>query len=228
MGYYGRLSLKLSAQNLRREGKSYNEIVRQLKLPKSTVSGWCKDIPLTRKQRLVLYANKTTGALKGSAVAAQKKIATRIKITQCLFDQGMKEVGTLTKRERFIAGIAYYSAEGTKTDQGCVFSNADPAIITFMVNWFKEFSTLPITKFHGAVWIHDNQSVSLALTYWSRLTGIPKSRFYKTYVVKAKDKSKKIRKQVHKHGIFALYVSNTELQRKIMGWIGGILQKPML
>lgn len=228
MGYYGKLEFKLQAQSLRKQGKSYSEIMNALSLSKSTVSDWCKDVPLSSKIRARLYANKTTGALRGSAIAAQRKIAARLQITKSLYLDGAHEVGKLDKRDRFIAGIAYYSAEGTKTDKGCAFSNSDPAIITFMVKWFREFGNVPLTKFHAAIWIHHNQSVQRALTYWSTLTGIPKANFYKSYVVRNKDKSKKIRKQLHQHGVVSLYVSNVKLQRKIMGWIGGILQKPMI
>lgn len=228
MGYYGKLELKQKAQKLRKRGRSYQEITRLLNVPKSTISDWCKDIILSDKQIFRLYKNKLTGALKGSAIASQKKILTRLKSTELLFKQGLQEVGQLSKRDKFIAGIAYYSSEGTKTDKGCAFANADPKIICFMINWFREFGGLPVNKFHGAIWIHKNQGEQAALNYWSSLTSIPKTNFYKSYIVENKNKSKKIRKQIHPYGIFSLYVSNVALQRKIMGWIGGVLQKPMI
>ncbi len=228
MGYYGNLELKQRARTLRKAGKSYNEIMLALKLPKATVSDWCKDVPLSTKQLSKLYTNKTTGALKGSIIAAQRKMALRIQLTKTLFEKGVREVGKLTKRDRFIAGIAYYSAEGTKTDNGCAFANSDPAVIRFMVDWFREFGGLPPDKFHGALWIHRNQDEPAARSFWSSLTEIPKTHFYKSYIVENKGKSKKIRKQLHNYGVFSLYISSTALQRKIMGWIGGILQKPMV
>lgn len=228
MGYYGKLELKNRARLLRKEGKSYNEIIQLLGLSKSTVSDWCKDVRLSKKQLAKLYTNKTTGALKGSIIAAQRKIAKRIQSTKAIYEKGARDIGALSKRDKFIAGIAYYSAEGTKTDKGCAFSNSDPSVIKFMVNWFIEFGRLPQDKLHGAIWIHDNQHEQVAINYWSNLTGISKNNFYKSYIVKNKKDSKKIRKKLHNYGVFCLYISDVVLQRKIMGWIGGILQKPMV
>ncbi|MEK9143424.1 MAG: hypothetical protein AAB481_02235 [Patescibacteria group bacterium] len=226
MGYYGRLELKLKAQEMRKGGRSYNEIIVALKLPKTTVSDWCKDIQLTKSQLFRLYQSKKVGALKGSIIAANRKKAKRIYETEVLYRQGIKDVGKLTKRNRFIAGIALYAAEGTKGDKSCAFANSDPAIIKFMVDWFKEFGNLEAKKFRAALWLHDNLDDEKAKLYWSRLTRIPVTNFYKTYFVKNKDTSKKIRKNIHSYGVITIYVSNVLLIRKLMGWIGGILQKP--
>lgn len=226
MGYYGRLELKLKAQEMRKGGKSYNEIISSLNLPKTTVSDWCKDIQLTNPQLQKLYQSKKAGALKGSIIAANRKKANRLHETEFLYKQGVKEVGNLTKRERFVAGIAFYSAEGTKSDKCCAFANSDPAIIKLMVNWFQEFGNLRIEKFHAALWLHDELDEKKAKRYWSSLTGIPIEHFYKSYLVKDKKDSKKIRKNLHSYGVLTLYVSNVILIRKLMGWIGGILQKP--
>jgi len=226
MGYYGRLELKLKAQEMRRGGRSYNEIIVALELPKATVSDWCKDIRLTKSQLLKLYQSKKAGALKGSIIAANRKKANRIHETEVLYRQGIKEVGKLTKRNRFIAGIALYAAEGTKGGKSCAFANSDPSIIKFMVDWFKEFGNLEVKKFRAALWLHDNLDEGKAKLYWSRLTRIPAANFYKTYFVKNKNTSKKIRKNLHLYGVITIYVSNVLLIRKLMGWIGGILQKP--
>ncbi|KKW12940.1 MAG: hypothetical protein UY48_C0007G0029, partial [Candidatus Gottesmanbacteria bacterium GW2011_GWB1_49_7] len=180
MGYYGRLELKLQARKLRSQGVSYLEIMKRLKLPKSTVSDWCSDVVLTKAQLLKLYKNKTSGALKGSIIAAKRKQAARILQTKKLFSEGKKEINTLSKRDRFIAGIAFYASEGTKTDKGCSFANSDPAIIRFMVRWFREFGHVPSDKFRGAIWLHEGLNEKKAKEYWSKVAGIPLEHFYKT------------------------------------------------
>lgn len=226
MGYYGRLDLKLKAQNLRRQGRSYNEIMQKMHLSKSTVSDWCKDIQLTDKQLYKLYENKKTGALKGSIVAARLKQKARKMQTEELFKKGKKEVGILNKRDRFIAGIALYAAEGTKVDKGCCFSNSDPALIKFMTDWFREFGGVPIAKFRGALWLHEGLNETEAKKFWSSVANIPVHQFYKSYIAINKKHSRKIRKNLHNYGVFSFYVSDVTLLRKVMGWIGGILQKP--
>lgn len=225
MGYYGRLELKKKAQKMRTQGKSYLEIVHKLHIPKSTISDWCKNIQLTNKQLNVLYKNKITGALKGSIIAAENKKKLRKKQVKTLYIKGSKDIGKLTKRDRFIAGIAFYASEGTKSDKGCAFANSDPTIIKFMVNWFKEFGNVPDIKFHGALWIHHNLNELRAKKFWSLITGIPVKQFYKSYRVGLKEHSKKIRKNIYENGVFTLYISDVTLIRIIMGWIGGLTNK---
>jgi len=226
MGYYGRLELKERARTMRSHGKSYLKIMHILHIPKSTISDWCQDIQLTHAQLRVLYENKKTGAMKGSIIAAENKKKLRRSQINELYLKGCKEIGHLTERERFIAGVAFYASEGTKSDKGCAFSNSDPAIIKFMVQWFKEFCKVADSKFHGALWIHHNLDEVKARDFWSSTTKIPVKQFYKTYRVGLKENSKKIRKNIHENGVFTLYVSDVALIRKIMGWIGGLTNKP--
>lgn len=226
MGYYGRLDLKLKAQQMRRDGKSYAEIMAELKLPKATTSDWCKDIILNEEQKKRLYQNKKTGALKGNIIGAKRQQEKRQIVSQKLYEQGLIEVGKLNKRERFISGIAMYMAEGTKVDKGCCFSNSNPEMVKFMVEWFKEFGEKSIHSFRGAIWLHEGLDEDAAKKYWSTNTGIPLKQFYKTYIAKPKTNSRKIRKNIHSYGVFSFYVNDVMLLRKIMGWIGGIINKP--
>lgn len=213
---------------MRKRGKSYIEIMQTLHIPKSTVSDWCHDVKLTTSQIDHLYRSKKSGALKGSIIAAKNKQARRIKETEKLFDLGMKDVGVLSKRDRFLAGIAFYASEGTKSDKGCSLANADPTIIKFMVDWFREFGHVPQKKFYGAIWLHEGLSEDKAKNFWSKLTRIPLEHFYKTYIAQNKTDSKKIRKNIHEHGVFSFYVSDVVLYRKIRGWIGGVLRGSMI
>jgi hypothetical protein len=226
MGYFGKLELKQQAQQMRKSGKSYSEIILKLHLSKSTVSDWCRDIILTKKQIIHLYESKKSGALKGSYIAAKNKIKQRIQRTNESYQSGMSEIGHMSKRDKFITGIALYAAEGTKIDKGCCISNSDPSIIRFMTEWFHIFGGVGKEKFRGAIWLHEGLDENIAKQFWSQITGIPEHHFYKTYIAKDKINSKKIRKNKHQYGIFSLYVNNTALLRKIMGWIAGTIEKP--
>lgn len=228
MGYYGRLELKLQAREMRSRGKSYGEIIHTLKLSKSTVSDWCHDVLLTKSQLDRLYKSKKSGGLKGSVIAAKNKQEKRIKETEKLFNQGKKEIGALSKRDRLLAGIAFYASEGTKSDKGCSVANSDPAIIKFMVDWFREFGLVPQEKFYGAIWLHEGLNEDKAKRFWSKQTRIPLDHFYKTYIALNKTDSKKIRKNIHENGVFSFYVSDVVLYRKIRGWIGGVLAGSMI
>lgn len=221
MSYAGKLELKLKARKLRGQGWSIKAIEKELQVSRSSVSLWVRDVKLTRKQFDRLYLNKRTGQLKGSIIAAMNKIKDREEITAKLMEEGRKEVGKLSKRDKFMIGVALYAGEGAKTDGSVDFANSDPKLISFMMNWIRDFCSVPEKKFRGSLYLHDNLDKIKAKQFWSKLTGIPLSQFTKTYIVK--NNPKRLRKVKHIHGVFRITVSDINLHRKIMGWISGIL-----
>ena len=222
MSYAGKLELKLKARELRKKGLSIKEIQRKLKVSLSSVSLWARDVKLTRKQLEKLYLNKRTGNLKGSIIAARNKIKEREEITKKLNKQGEKDIGKLTKRDKFIAGVALYFGEGGKTDGDITFSNSDSRAIKFMVGWFREFCKVPDKKFRGSLYIHDNLDRKKAEKFWSNLTGIPLNQFTKAYIVK--NNTKRLRKVKHIFGVFRISVSDANLHRKVMGQINRLFK----
>lgn len=222
MSYVGKLDLKLRAQKLRKNGLSVKEIEKELRVSRSSVSLWVRDIKLTDKQLKKLYLNRNTGRLKGSIIAAMNKIRTREKLTEKLLQEGVDEIGNLSKRDRFIAGVSLYFAEGSKSDRSVSFSNSDPLAIKFMVDWFRCFCNVPESKFRINIYIHDNLDEMKAKKFWSRLTNISLDQFGKSYIVK--NNPNRLRKTKHINGILRITVSNANLHRKIMGWIAGLLQ----
>lgn len=222
MSYAGKLDLKLKAQKLRRQGWSIKAIEKELQVSRSSVSLWARDIKLTKSQLEKLYLNKKTGQLKGSIIAAMNKIRDREEITAKLMREGKKEIGRLSKRDRFVAGVALYCGEGSKTDGSVDFANLDPKLISFMMSWMRDFCNVPEEKFRGSLYLHDNLDEIKAKQFWSKLSGISLSQFTKTYIVK--NNPKRLRKVKHIHGVFRITVSDINLHRKIMGWISGVLK----
>jgi len=217
----GKLDLKIKAKELRSQGHSIKEIKNILNVSLSSVSIWVRDIELTNKQLKELYLNKRTGNLKGSIIAAQNKIKAREEKTKIIKESAKKEVGMMSKRDRFIAGVAIYAGEGGKTDRDISFVNADPKFIKFMIDWFKEFCDVPAEKFRGSIYIHDNLDEKKALSYWSSLTGIPLNQFTKSYI--AKNNPDRLRNKKHLMGIFRIKVCNADLHRRIIGWVDGMV-----
>lgn len=219
MGYFGKLEDKLKAQELRKQGLSYKEILQNISVSKDTISRWCRDIALTDKQKSRLLINKQFGQRKGSLVAADNKRRKRIERTEQIRKEARIDIGKLSKRDKFIAGIALYAGEGDKADGGVGFSNADPKLIKFMMDWFRQFHKIPESKFRGAIWLHEGLDEAKAKEFWSEITGIPLSQFRKTYIAKVKKDSKKIRKNIHQYGVFAIRFSDSTIHRRIIGWI---------
>lgn len=219
MGYHGKWDERLRAQELRKYGLSYGEILQHIRVSKGTLSLWCKDVELTFEQKARLMSNKRFGQKKGSIIAADNKRRARIENTKAIFKKATLEIGYLTKRERFFIGISLYAGEGNKSQNSTGFANSNPYLIKFMIGWFREFCRVPSAKFRGAIWIHEELDSGKAKKYWSELTGIPQNQFHKTYIAKDKVDSKKIRKNIHQFGIFTIRFSDVQKQRMILGWI---------
>lgn len=222
MGYAGKLDLKLKAQSLRKSGVSIKEIQKRLGVSRSSVSLWVRDIKLTKEQLKKLYLNKRTGGLKGSIIAAMNKIKAREELTQRLLKEGIKEIGSLSKRDKFITGVAMYFAEGDKGDKNVSFSNSDPRAIKFMVDWLRNFCEVPEKKFRISLYIHDNLDERKAKNFWTKLTKISLSQFRKSYIVK--NNPRRLRKVKHIFGVLRVTVSNVNLGRKIKGWVSGMFR----
>lgn len=219
MGFTDLYKEKLLAQKLRKKGYSYKEILRHMTVSKDTLSRWCRDIPLTLVQQKKLLEKKRLGQRKGSLIAAENKRRERLYRTKQLHNEAKRELGRLKDREKFIAGVALYAAEGDKTDGKGGFANSDPKLIKFMSEWLVKYAKISPARLRGAIWLHEGLDEMKAKKFWSSLTNIPLNQFHKTYIAKVKNDSKKIRKNLHEFGVFSIIFSDTEKHRKIMGWI---------
>lgn len=224
MGYVGKIDLKFKAIELRKKGLSYKQIKLRIPVSKDTLSRWCRDVVLSPEQLEILTNRKIVGSERGRILGAKTLQLKRINQIREMFQEGKKEVGSMSKRDVFIAGIALYLGEGYKTDKSIGFANSDPKIIEFMMSWFRNFCDIDEAKFTGQIWIHDDKNRFKAEKYWSDLTKIPLTRFSKTYIVENKTNSKKIRKNIHEYGVFSIRISDAKVQRRILGWTSGILE----
>ncbi|MFH1388946.1 MAG: hypothetical protein ABIG86_02930 [Patescibacteria group bacterium] len=224
MGYCGKLELKFKAQDLRKKGWSYSEIRRAVNVSKGTLSLWCRDVAITEEQALNLFKKKLVGAEKGRIIGAKRQQKKRMDNIKQLAKEGRKQVGNLTLRDQFIAGIALYLAEGTKADRAVGFANTDTAAVRFMMHWFRNFCKVPEEKFKGAIWLHEGLNERNAVNYWAGVTNIKPSNFHKTYIDKNKKDSKKIRKNIHQYGVFSVRFGDAKVSRLIDGWMSGLLK----
>lgn len=222
MGYAGKVELQKQAIHLRKKGMSIRDIQKKLHVSRSSVSVWVRGVRLTKVQVKELYSNKTNGGLKGSYVASQNKIRERLKLTKLINDEGIREIGKLSKRDRFIAGISLYFGEGNKADKSVAVTNANVHAMRFIMSWLREFCNVPESKFKINLYLHDNLNEIRAKKYWSSQLKVPLNQFTKSYIVI--NNTKRFRKSKHEFGVVRVTVSEVNLHRRIMGWISGVFE----
>ncbi|MBP7807535.1 helix-turn-helix domain-containing protein [Candidatus Saccharibacteria bacterium] len=207
---------KQKAIRLREQGYSIKAIAQKLNVAKSSVSLWVREIKLDDATLARLKQNPH------STAAVEKRRITRLdneeRKRQVIISDASKDLGgILNYRELWIAGVALYWAEGGKTRRLLRFSNGDPAMIRLMMDFFRKVCEVPEAKFRGYIHIHPNLDALAAEQYWSTITGIPLTQFFKTY--RKPNISSKGKRQSLPHGVLDIYVLDTQLFYRMSGWI---------
>ena len=211
-----RFKEKVLATELREGGKTYSEILKSVHVSRSTLSMWLRDIELTPAQK----AKILVGLEKSRYIAGRKKIADRILRTKLIVQQAKEETSKLIHMPLFLAGLALYWAEGAKNpEENVKLVNSDPVMIKLIMKWFREICRVPEEKFRCHVHMHNLHCKPDLEGYWSQITGIPKSRFYRSYV---KESTLGLRKNILYNGTCSVVVNSKELFRKILGWKLGV------
>jgi len=222
---------KNKALKLRRKGESINDIAKKLKVSKSIVSLWCRDISLSPRQIKRLVEKQKIGSYRGRLKFLERVRNKRIKEAARLRKEGLKEIGKLSRRDIFIAGIAMYLSEGTTfpSKEEVSFSNSDPKVILFILKWFEEICGISNDRFAIQIRINKihKKRIKKVENYWSKLTGIPLSQFTKTILIKVKNKKIYPNHNIYYGTVRVMVHRGTQLRRKINGWIEGLLNLPV-
>jgi len=180
--------LRIKSRELRREGKSIKEIASLIGVSKGTVSLWCRDIELTKAQIENLINKQEGGLRRGQINAALAKKRLREEKIEKYNKEGIVRMANLSEKERFVAGLALYLAEGAKKERKVKFINSDPQIIKFMIDWFVKFFQLPRERFIFSIIINEmhRDRERVVKDFWSRYLCVPPSQFRKSCFVKTK------------------------------------------
>lgn len=177
---------------------------------------WLRDIDLTPQQQKKLLRGREISRY----AAAKKKKELRILKTNEIIKKGKEEIPGLAGNSLFTTGLALYWAEGAKNSSESVrFANSDENMIKLIMRWFREICNVPEKKFRVQVHMHELHCRSDLEEYWSKIVGIPRNQFYKTYVKKT---SLGQRRNILYNGTCSVTISSKELFRKIVGWKLGI------
>ena len=219
---------KNKALELRQNGESIKDIAKKLKIAKSTVSFWCRDIKLTPEQIQRLHDKMVRGGYKGRMMGARMQYERRIEMTKKFKELGRRQVGLMSSRDFTVVGAALYWGEGSKKEkQGVRVTNSDPEMIKFMLKWFKQIWKVPTNQINLSVMINKihKDRVKEVEEYWSKITKIPQKQFYKTILIKAKNKKNYTNFPIHFGTLTVKIKKSTNLHRQIMGMVDGLARR---
>lgn len=217
--------LKEKAILLRRDGKSYSEILKTIPVAKSTLALWLRDVGLSvpQKQRLT---EKRLAAVKRGGEAKRNQ---RLEKTQQIESAAIDEIGNISQRELFLIGTVLYWAEGSKQkihnpSERVIFSNSDVLMIHVFLKWLKAIG-IPDDDILFSLYLHGTaiHRVKEIQEHWSKSLKLRINKFEKVYFKKGSSKSFRKNTGNGYYGQARVSVArSTNLNRRINGWVLGI------
>jgi len=174
-------TLRKKAENLRQRGYSYSIISEKTGIAKGTLSSWLSKVKYSPNREV---KNRVSDAILKMTQATVEKKEKSVKEAK---EIAYTDVGSTTKRDLFMLGLAIYIGEGKKTGNPGVV-NADERIIQLSIKWFKTFFGVQNEQFKLSIHLYPDNNIEESLFFWEEVTGIPRKQFGKTQIDKRKDK----------------------------------------
>jgi len=218
---YSKKTEKEKAITLRRQGFSYSEILREVKVAKSTLSLWFKEVELSQSQKQMLTRKKIEAALRG----AKKRRDQRIELSNKVKREAMNEIVNINKETIKLLGAFLYWAEGNKQKEynvsvGVKFGNSDPMMIRFFYKWLIEVCEISSEQVHFELYIHENADIEKAKKFWAQFIPIDVRNLLPVRWKKIKYGSHRKNAGMNYNGVIRINVRrSTNLNRKIMAWV---------
>lgn len=216
---------KEAAIRLRRAGKTYNEILALVPVAKSTLSEWLQSVHLAKPQRQRITKRRLAAALRG----AKARREDRLNQVDQFIALGKKTVGTLSRRDLWLVGIALYWAEGAKQSQrspsaGLMFANSDARMLRVFLTWL-EAQLVPREHIFFELYVHTmrKNDIPSFQRWWAKELHIPLSTLNRVYLKRGKVRTNRTNTGDLYHGLLRIKVNaSTVLNRRIAGWVEGI------
>lgn len=209
------------AFDLRRQGKSYNEISKDLDIPKSTLCSWFKDNSWSSeiKQNLT----EKVRVLNSKSMRNKKQIHVMHVINKRRWemrheqyrDKARNEFPGLKDNITFIAGLMLYWGEGDKTLKNGIVRivNSDPEIIKTFYS-FLRFLGIEKGRICVKLTIYPDLSDQSLKVFWSKTLDIPLNQFRKSTTILGRHPTRRM-----SYGVCSMEVYSRELKEKIFMWL---------
>lgn len=178
------------ALRLRLAGKSYNEINKELSIPKSTLSGWFKNVVLSDKARERLDSRMKSEGSKKFVVLNKLQTHKAKERAKTMQKQGKESVSRLSQNDLAIVGAVLYWAEGYKRlkirggiermGHTISFVNSDAEMISVFVRFLREILCVPPEKIRLSMRLYAHINEDEARAYWIHATDLSHAHFFKT------------------------------------------------
>lgn len=168
---------------LRKQGVSMTTIHRKYGIPRSTLSGWLKEITLTEEQRTRLMQNSRDGwkkAREGSLKWHKAQKQNRLNIARKEATEVHEKLQKTNETLELALAMLYFG-EGGKNGS-TTMGSSDPMMLQFFIKSLEKLYLLDRLDFRYDLHLRDDQDEDKMKKYWSSKLDIPAHKI--TYVSK--------------------------------------------
>ena len=206
-----KLEERRKAIKLRKQGKSYSQIKREVDVSKSTLSLWLRNLPLSKEQIRKLRDLNEVRIEKYRQTMRRK----REKRLKNYYRKQKSKWLPLSRKELFLAGLFLYWGEGNKAARNTVsINNTDPKAVRFALHWMLKGIGIPKNKIRVVLHLYSDMDVEREVDFWSKKLNIEKVKFSKPYIKESKRKS--VDHKGFGHGTCGLVVHDTVIKENIL------------
>ena len=204
--------IRETARRLRRERDlTVDELAERLALPRTTVYGWVRDIPLQR-------ARISRFPRSGQALGSRAMQANYRRARDAAYEEGRGTFRQRADEPGFRDFVCLYLAEGSKRDRNRVsVCNSDPAIVRLCDAWLRRLSSKRLVY---SIQYHADQDLEVLRAFWSVELGIDGAGIR----MQRKSNSNQLTGRTWRceHGVLAVTVNDTLLRARIGGWMDSL------
>ena len=173
---------KSKAIALRKKGMSYSQIKQELGINKSTLSGWLSSMPLSEK-RIRELRDFSPMRIERCRNTKMRKRQVRL---DSVYVRVARDIGALSERELFLAGLFLYWGEGGKTKKcTTVLTNTNPKMVAFFLKWL-DILGVPRDRLRVHLHLYVDMDIKKQIAFWSKVTGLQESQFRKPHIKKSR------------------------------------------
>lgn len=208
--------LKPTAVKLRKRGFSIGKIERRLGIPRSTLSGWLKNIRLTEKQKRKLLQDWKNALIKARKKAVLWHNAQKVKRLQEAQNSALKTLKNINIDNPSVLELALailYMGEGAKKTDETAIGSSDPLILKFFLAILRKVYNLRIKKIRCELNLRADQDPEKMKRHWARELKLPLRNFRHVNIDKRTMGSKTY---PHYKGVCQIRYGNVAIQRKLI------------
>lgn len=219
-----RLALKKSAILLRKKGYSYPMIEKELGVIRATLSGWFKDLKLSKvaQYKILIRKKKNLEELRKKALVVLKEMRVEeMEVVEVSVKKTIAEINFENPTKEALLAMLYLG-EGFKRKSTLGLGNSNLHILTAFIKLLREIYKVEEKRITCYLHLRHDQDPEKEKIYWSKGLSIKEDRFRKPQFDK---RTIGIKTWQNYHGVCVIYCHDAKLQKRLLMFQSLLLNK---